>query len=120
MGTVYRAYDRLTRQIVALKQMNVPPSSALANSRANSGLALVLAMEFRVLAGLRHPNIVSVLDYGFDERGFPYYTMELFEGAQALTDYHYRRDTQPKKCVWWSRCWKRWSISTGEASSTVT
>ncbi len=93
-GTVYRAYDRLTRQVVALKQMNA--KLGFANSRVNSGLALVLAMEFRTLAGLRHPNIVSVLDYGFDERGFPYYTMELFEGAQALTDYAYRRDTAEK------------------------
>jgi serine/threonine protein kinase len=45
---------------------------------------LALAQEFRTLASLRHPNIISVLDYGFDNEERPYYTMELLEHAQPL------------------------------------
>ena len=67
--------------------MFLPPASNSPILRRNSTLTVALALEFRVLAGLRHPNIVSVLDYGFDERGFPYYTMPLFESAQSLTGY---------------------------------
>lgn len=36
---------------------------------------LALASEFRVLSSLRHPNIVSVLDYGFQSDGAPFFTM---------------------------------------------
>jgi len=34
------------------------------------------------LASLRHPNIISVLDYGFDEQ--PYFTLELLENAKPF------------------------------------
>ncbi|MFO0576447.1 MAG: AAA family ATPase [Polyangia bacterium] len=43
-----------------------------------------LADEFRTLASLRHPNIISVLDYGFDSQGQPFYTMELLADAKPL------------------------------------
>ncbi|HEX2620495.1 MAG TPA: protein kinase, partial [Phototrophicaceae bacterium] len=52
---------------------------------------LALAQEFRVLASLRHPNIISVLDYGFDVRPDdepqPFYTMDLLPDAQPLVAY---------------------------------
>jgi eukaryotic-like serine/threonine-protein kinase len=38
---------------------------------------LALAQEFRTLASLRHPHIISVLDYGFDEYEQPFVVMEL-------------------------------------------
>ena len=47
-------------------------------------LRLTLAREFHLLASLRHPNIISVLDYGFDERLEPYFTMELLERAETI------------------------------------
>ena len=47
-------------------------------------LRLTLAREFRLLSSLRHPNIISVLDYGFDERLQPYFTMELLEHAESI------------------------------------
>lgn len=79
MGVVYSAYDRLTQTQVALKQVNA--------TELDPALALALAQEFRTLSGLRHPNIVAVLDYGFDSQRFPYYTMQLLEHAQSLTDF---------------------------------
>ena len=45
---------------------------------------LALASEFRVLSSLRHPNIISVLDYGFQETGLPFFTMELLAEAQPI------------------------------------
>lgn len=43
-----------------------------------------LIEEFRILATLRHPYVISVFDYGLDEAGDPFYTMELLAGAQTL------------------------------------
>lgn len=48
-------------------------------------LRLALANEFRTLASLRHPNIVSVLDYGFATDGQPFFTMELLAHGQSLS-----------------------------------
>ena len=76
MGAVYRAYDRLSGQDVALKRVTLD-SPALDDD--SDALRLALAHEFRTLAGLRHPNIISVLDYGFDAERQPFFTMELLE-----------------------------------------
>ncbi len=52
--------------------------------QSNPRLRLALAREFATLAGLRHPNIISVLDYGFDAERNPYFTMELVRDGQDL------------------------------------
>lgn len=83
MGTVYVALDRLTGQTIALKRVLVSPSTLQFNSRGNSDLILSLAQEFRIMASLRHPNINSVLDYGF-EAGQPYFTMTLLTTPQSV------------------------------------
>ncbi len=79
MGAVYRATDRLTQTTVALKQvttslhnLGLVPSSP---TPYHTSLNLALANEFQTLAALHHPNIIDVLDYGFDTTG-PYFTME--------------------------------------------
>lgn len=82
MGAVYRAYDRLTGQEVALKRVaRTADGVSTSAPTEETNLRLALAQEFRVLASLRHPNIVSVLDYGFDLDRQPYFTMELLENA---------------------------------------
>ncbi|MCI0710655.1 MAG: protein kinase, partial [Chloroflexi bacterium] len=84
MGSVYRAYDRLNRVDVALKSIKVEPDLLLFNSRTEEqNLHLALANEFRTLASMRHPNIIDVLDYGFDTQ--PYFTMTLMEDADRIT-----------------------------------
>ncbi len=110
MGLVVRALDRLTGQHVALKLVSLRPQSP-ANPRfvsdsSDGGLRhhtgtgrsdvsattaaeppgsrlTALAQEFRTLVTLRHPNVISVLDYGFDA-GRPYFTMELLSDARPL------------------------------------
>src|SRR5690242_10653310 len=80
MGTVCRVHDRLTGQDVALKRVRLAPQAA-ADLEADR---LALAHEFRTLAGLRHPHIISVFDYGFDAERQPFFTMELLDGAQTI------------------------------------
>ena len=88
MGTVFRAKDRLTQSIVALKQVHYLDQTALgeqpSSQAAAQQLRLALAHEFRTLASLRHPQIIAVLDYGFTATGQPYYTMPYLEGAQTI------------------------------------
>jgi len=79
MGAVYRAYDRVKSQYVALKR--VP----LASTATDVSMRLALAREFKTLASLRHPHIINVLDYGFDSDKQPFFTMELLEDAETIT-----------------------------------
>ena len=85
MGAVYKAVDRLTAETVALKRVFAPVENLLFSSVIdNDDLRLALAQEFQTLASLRHPNIISVLDYGFDADQQPYFTMELMSNARSL------------------------------------
>lgn len=102
MGEVFAAWDRLTGQLVALKRVLVTPSAASpapplktqreAGARPaepthradRARYLLALAHEFRTLASLRHPSIIAVLDYGFDEDQKPYYTMELLQSPTTI------------------------------------
>ena len=81
MGAVYVATDRLTGEIVALKRV-----SARRDSLDNASLRLALTREFQTLASLRHPNVIGVLDYGFDALRQPYFTMALLDSAVSLRD----------------------------------
>ena len=85
MGSVHRALDRLTGHIVTLKHLRADSPSTPDSPWDSRGYRLLLAQEFRLLSSLRHPNIVSVLDYGFDDDRLPYFTMDLEEGGVPLT-----------------------------------
>ncbi len=88
MGAVYRAKDRLTGELVALKQVTIPDDQLqFASLSDTSDVRVALAREFKTLASLRHPNIISVLDYGFDADRQPYFTMELLEDAQNVVTF---------------------------------
>ncbi len=85
MGTVFKAKDRLEDNLVALKRVSIPPDQILFGSHGQSaGFELALAQEFRALATLRHPHIISVYDYGFSRQGQPYYTMEYLDDSQTI------------------------------------
>lgn len=87
MGIVYKAHDRLTDNEVALKLVNNAHPTSIISTGSTDDMQLALAREFRTLASLRHPHIVAVLDYGFDVQQRSYYTMQLLEDAQTLTEY---------------------------------
>ena len=87
-GAVFRALDRLTGHVVILKRLRMPASSATEPLTGDAALQerLALAQEFRLLASLRHPNIISVLDYGFDGNGHPYFSMDQAENALTIIE----------------------------------
>lgn len=88
MGVVYRAYDRLTGEQVALKQVQAPLDQLSFQSQSDyDELLLAITSEFQTLASLRHPNIISVLDYGFDDQHQPFFTMTLLENPQSLREF---------------------------------
>ncbi|MEZ4727257.1 MAG: tetratricopeptide repeat protein [Caldilineaceae bacterium] len=80
MGQVHRTLDRLTGETVALKRVAAQAIPTVVDPT----LRLALAHEFQALAGLRHPNIIGVRDYGFDATGQPYFTMELLYNPRPL------------------------------------
>lgn len=84
MGEVYRAQDRLTGDTVALKRVIRKPSQ---NIRSTQEYHVALAQEFKLLASLRHPHIISVRDYGFDDQRLPFYTMDLLRDPVSIVDY---------------------------------
>jgi serine/threonine protein kinase/tetratricopeptide (TPR) repeat protein len=91
MGEVYRAADLLTvgGEPVAIKRLTTDTANlrfASFDSKTvedRSAQQVALAHEFRTLAALRHPNIIRVRDYGFDN-GAPFLVMDLLDNAQSL------------------------------------
>jgi sugar lactone lactonase YvrE len=69
---VYRAWDTILRREVALKAL-------LPFLATNPDIRDRFLAEAQALAGMRHPNIVTVYDVGECE-GRPYFTMEVLNG----------------------------------------
>lgn len=86
MGTVYRAYDRLLGREVALKRIVEDAGENWGDSTDGKEFRTSLAREFKLAATLRHPNIVQLLDYGFDELREPYFTMELLHSPRTFLE----------------------------------
>ncbi|MBN2385201.1 protein kinase [bacterium] len=70
MGIVYRAEQSLTGQEVALKTLRVMDQNLIQSIRR----------EIQVLARIRHPGVIRIIDHGI-QAGVPWYAMELLEGA---------------------------------------
>ena len=73
MGHVYRARRLHLGDEVAIKVMQATPNPP-PDSRDR------FLRESRACAQLRHPNIVGLLDFGFDSANQPYMVMELLSG----------------------------------------
>jgi serine/threonine-protein kinase len=70
MGVVYRASHAMLRRPTAIKLL----------SEGSGASSARFEQEVHLLAGLNHPNIVTVHDYGRTADGSFYYAMELLDG----------------------------------------
>ena len=75
MGIVYRAYDHVRKERVAIKTMHRPDPKAIHDLKA----------EFRTVSELRHRNLVALHGLFFDHNQW-FFSMELVEGV-PFTDY---------------------------------
>jgi serine/threonine-protein kinase len=72
VGAVYKAADQLLRRFVAIKLLH--PTTARKPEAVERFLR-----EARSAAGIGHPNVTDVLDFG-EERGQPFLVMEYLRG----------------------------------------
>src|SRR5262249_61412831 len=81
MGVTYLAVDNVLRRKVALKVIELP-----AAARASQAVRERFLREARAAAGLRHPNVAAVYQFGASPNGSRcYYAMELVEGETLET-----------------------------------
>jgi serine/threonine protein kinase/Tfp pilus assembly protein PilF len=91
MGVIYRARQRHSRRIVALKRV-------LANQSDSRETLVRFRREAEAAAKLDHPNILPVYEVGESADGLPFFSMKFAAGGslrQAMT----RLRERPKECV---------------------
>jgi eukaryotic-like serine/threonine-protein kinase len=92
MGAVYRARRIRLGDEVAIKVMQ-PRTDAPPESRDR------FLRESRACAQLRHPNIVGLLDFGFDSTNQPYMVMELLSGPSLREEIDLEAPMPPDRVV---------------------
>jgi eukaryotic-like serine/threonine-protein kinase len=91
MGSVWAAEDLLLGRQVAVKVLGLAPGDPLAAERVRR--------EARAAAGLRHPNVACVYDYGHQD-GLDYLVMELLEGESLAGRLHRLGAPRPEDAAW--------------------
>ena len=92
MGAVYRAKRIHLGDVVAIKVMQATKDAA-PETRDR------FLRESRACAQLRHPNIVGLLDFGFDTANQPYMVMELLSGPSLLEEIRIDAPMAPTRVV---------------------
>ena len=92
MGHVYRARRVRLGDEVAIKVMQATPDTP-PESRDR------FLRESRACAQLRHPNIVGLLDFGFDSANQPYMVMELLSGPSLREEINLESKMPPPRVV---------------------
>ena len=86
MASVFRGFDPNLQRLVAIKVLSL-------TAAAMPGFTDRFRQEARLIANLRHPNIVHIYDFG-EERGLIYMVQELLPGPtleQRMADVSRRR-----------------------------
>src|SRR5206468_5738204 len=91
MGVIYRARQRHSRRIVAVKRV----LSYRADSR---GALQRFRREAQAVASLDHPNILPIYEVSESEDGLPFFSMKLAEKGSLREHLASLRD-EPRKCV---------------------
>ena len=91
MGVIYRARQRHSRRIVAIKRV--------LSYRADSHGALErFRREAQAVASLDHPNILPIYEVNESEDGLPFFSMKFAEKGSLHENVASLRD-EPRKCV---------------------
>src|SRR5256886_173659 len=91
MGVIYRARQRHSRRIVAVKRV--------LSYRADSHGALQrFRREAQAVASLDHPNILPIYEVSESEDGLPFFSMKFAEKGSLQENTASLRD-EPRKCV---------------------
>lgn len=90
MGHVYKARRLRLGDDVAIKVMQAAPD-------APPELRQRFLRESRACAQLRHPNIVGILDFGFDTADQPYMVMELLSGPSLREEIELEAPMSPER-----------------------
>jgi len=91
MGVIYRARQRHSRRIVAVKRV--------LSYRADSHGALQrFRREAQAVASLDHPNILPIYEVSESEDGLPFFSMKFAEKGSLQENAASLRD-EPRKCV---------------------
>jgi serine/threonine protein kinase len=91
MGVIYRARQRHSRRIVAVKRV--------LSYRADSHGALQrFRREAQAVASLDHPNILPIYEVSESEDGLPFFSMKLAEKG-SLGEHLASLRNEPRKCV---------------------
>lgn len=91
MGLIYRARQRHSRRIVALKRI-------LAYHSDSRETLVRFRREAEAAASLDHPNILPIYEVGESEDGLPFFTMK-FAGGGSLLDSHAALHRDPRRSV---------------------
>ena len=95
MSVVYSAINDKLKSSHAIKVFDVPECA----NRAT--LAEKFAAETRLLASLRHPNIVRVTDCGTTSDGRPWYAMDLLDGDSLAVRMSQPNPPSPDEIARW-------------------
>src|SRR6266540_5045917 len=91
MGVIYRARQRHSRRIVALKRI-------LAHDADSHETLMRFRRETQAAAHLDHVNILPIYEVGEDEDGLPFFTMQFAAGG-SLRDAAPALCTEPRRSV---------------------
>lgn len=78
MGAIYRAHDEVLDIDVAIKTLLI--------DKMTSDMVLRFQQEARAASKLRHPNLITVLDFGMTKQNYPYLIMEFVNGHPLEDD----------------------------------
>ena len=91
MGVIYRARQRHSRRIVALKRI-------LAHQADSQETLIRFRREALAAASLDHPNILPIYEVGEDEDGLPFFSMKFAAGG-SLRDVAPALRSEPSRSV---------------------
>ena len=75
MGKVLKVEVPVIRRVLALKLL--APGELLTHLMGRMALERLFTEEARIMAAIRHPNVITVFDYG-NYQGSPYYVMDYY------------------------------------------